>query len=94
MADDVLNKIRKSIAARVRAGFTPREWIIEDQRGLLQFDYKRPDLENIVPEITDELLCAHRREQEQWIEPTDCDRLDQAFEGMERRGLVARQHFT
>src|SRR5438270_1567281 len=36
---------------------------------------------------------AHRRQQARWPAVTDCDRLDAAFALLERRGVVARQHF-
>jgi len=37
---------------------------------------------------------AHRRQQARWPAVTDCDRLDAAFALLERRGVLARQHFT
>ncbi len=38
-------------------------------------------------------IRAHRRCQAKWPAVTDCDRLDTAFALLERRGVVARQHF-
>ena len=48
----------------------------------------RPPIERIAAELLDE----RRRLESAWTEPTDCDRLDQAFAALERDGIVAGQN--
>lgn len=40
----------------------------------------------------DERLSAYRAEQKNWPDVTDCDRLDQAFACMEKRGLITLEN--
>lgn len=51
-------------------------------------DAVRPHIERITTELMDE----RRRLETSWTEPTDCDRLDQAFAELEREGIVAGQN--
>jgi hypothetical protein len=48
----------------------------------------------VVVRVTDEMLAKHYATQETWKAPTDCDRIDAAFSALERRGILARQHFS
>ncbi|WP_417388544.1 DUF6891 domain-containing protein [Gimesia sp.] len=48
--------------------------------------------ETLVSAAIDERLAAHRAAQKNWPAVTDCDRLDQAFDRMEKRGLITIQN--
>src|SRR5262249_19629581 len=48
----------------------------------------------LVERLTREAVQEHRRQQSEWVGPTDCDRIDQAFADLESEGIVARQNFT
>ena len=47
-----------------------------------------------IERIAAELLAAHQIEQSTWNGPTDCDRLDEAFASLNKRGIIARQNFS
>jgi hypothetical protein len=91
--DDVMDELRATVRGELRMGFTPANEIVgwalgdlgEDERGRM-----RPALEHLLRVEADALL----REQARWPEVTDCDRLDRAFRALEKRGIVARQHFS
>jgi len=92
--DEALGKLQAWTQYQVKEGFDTREEIIEQAGLYAEETLERADLLRHVERLTDELMQAHRREQAQWATPTDCDRLDQAFAELERRGVVARQNFT
>ncbi|QDT94308.1 DUF6891 domain-containing protein [Gimesia algae] len=48
--------------------------------------------ETQVAAAIDARLAAHRAEQKNWPAVTDCDRLDQAFAGMKKRGLITLEN--
>jgi hypothetical protein len=54
--------------------------------------YREQELRPQVERITAELLEERRRLESAWAEPTDCDKLDWAFEELNRCGIVARQN--
>jgi hypothetical protein len=92
--DEIVAELRERIAAAVAEGFSTRGKIVDDFTELAEADYNRDDLDTVIEQLTDEAIAAHRSRQSEWTEPTDCDRLDQAFADLEERGVVARQHFT
>jgi hypothetical protein len=87
-------ELRKRIAAVVVEGFSDREDIIGQLAESAQDEYGRDDLEPLVEKLTDAALAEHHRKQAKWKGLTDNDRLDRAFEMLERAGIVARQNFT
>jgi hypothetical protein len=92
--DEILIELRERIAAAVAEGFEDRVGIISGFIEYAEEEHSRDDLAEAVEQLVDTELAAHRRRQAKWAEPTDCDRLDQAFADLEDRGVVARQHFT
>lgn len=88
------NELRRRIEAAVVQGFDERDEIIMAETEAAEDEYDRDDLEPLVTRLTDEALAAHHRKQARWKGETDCDRLDAAFEELERQGIVARQNFT
>lgn len=93
MAED-LEDLRAFIAFRVREGFESVHEIIEDAIHFSFEKYNRDDLHPEIIRLTAELIVSHRAEQAGWDEPTDCDRLDEAFAALNRQDIVARQDFS
>ena len=91
---EVIEEIRTLATKKYRAGFETDEQIIEDLCELAEYDYKRKDLQVTIEQIASELRDKHRRAQEMWATPTDCDKLDRAFANLEEQGIVARQNFA
>ena len=84
------DEIADEIRSEVRAGFEPRERIIEIFR---EEKYRRGELN--VGEITkavDDEFAKLREEQKSWPAETDCDRLDKAFNELNSAGIIALQN--
>lgn len=92
--DEILNDLRARAAEDIREGFRTRADIIENLGHVANESHGTEVEEDVIARIVDDELLAHYCRQETWTEPTDCDRLDAAFAGMEKRGVVARQNFT
>lgn len=88
-----LDDIRGYIQRAVREGFRDEDDILENACDYAADEHGNP-MRAQVKRLTKELLAAHRAEQATWATPTDCDRLDAAFDAMQRRGVVARQNFS
>lgn len=82
---------RDFVECRVREGFAGRAEIVQGVADYLAGDYDIDD--NTVQSVVDEALEVHLRDQRSWPERTDCDRLDMAFEILDRGGIVARQNY-
>jgi len=91
---NVLEEVRKFIAYRVREGFESVHDIVENARNYAYETHGRNDLQSEIKRITAELIAEHRAKQTEWESSTDCDRLNQAFESLNRQGIVARQDFS
>ncbi|HST57349.1 MAG TPA: hypothetical protein VLK84_01600, partial [Longimicrobium sp.] len=91
--DDVMDELREQVRSELRMGFAPVDEIVDTALDMVEAD--EPD--RLRP-MTEHLLRtesqANLREQAAWPAVTDCDRLDLAFDELERRGIVARQHFS
>jgi cytochrome c556 len=89
-----LANLKRAVAAQVAEGFTEADEIVmgfvEDAD---EEEYGELDEEE-VETLVDQSIRAHHRKQVRWKLPTDCDKLDAAFKALERKGVVARQHFT
>jgi hypothetical protein len=92
--NDILDQLRSEAAERIHEGFDTRADIIENLGHVACESHGVELPERDLARIVDAELLEHYATQESWTEPTDCDRLDTAFARMEKRGLVARQHFT
>ncbi len=89
-----LANLKRSVAAQVAEGFS--EWD-EIAVGFSE----NPDEEEfgelddaLIERLVFQAVRAHHVKQAKWATPTDCDKLDAAFKTLERKGIVARQHFT
>lgn len=83
-------EVHKEMDWLVRSGFYDKTDLM---RVFCEEMYAPGDLdETLVSTAIDERLAAHRASQKNWPAVTDCDRLDQAFERMEKRGLITIQN--
>jgi hypothetical protein len=94
MIDKMLTDIRQHVSYRVAEGFDSRDTIIESIFDRFGDAYPEGLLDAHAEKVTDEEFAEHYRQQATWTSPTDCDRLNQAYEKMNERGIVARQHFA
>ncbi|MGC4001436.1 MAG: hypothetical protein QM767_29845 [Anaeromyxobacter sp.] len=53
-----------------------------------------PGLEDRVRGLAEQVFDERRQEELDWPVPTDCDRLDRAFDKLEKKGVLARQDFA
>ena len=83
-------EVREHIASKIREGFNSEADIVE---GTVECFEGEAD-EKEVLQFTAELFRKHIEDQKSWPERTDCDRLDHAFSELDRRGIVARPHWT
>jgi hypothetical protein len=97
MDTEIKKKISEYIHKQVKEGFSSREDIFDDTVDMVEDEYENIDAseaeEFIEPEI-DSQFEKHYKLQETWKNPTDCDKLDEAFAAMEEQGIVGRQNFA
>lgn len=55
-------------------------------------EYAEEEVRLLAERIIPELLDRYRRLERQWDEATDCDRLDRAFDELNRQGILAQQN--
>lgn len=96
--DELSTNLREEITRRVAEGFASEDFIV-DSITEYALDNDEADLDedavrDLVARLTAESIQEHRRRQSEWVGPTDCDRLDQAFAELEMDGIVARQNFS
>ncbi|MGH7169227.1 MAG: DUF6891 domain-containing protein [Gemmataceae bacterium] len=92
MAESI-EEIRSFVAQHVAEGFDSAEEIIDSAIECFEVE-ENEELCRAIAGFTAERMAEHLRSQSQWPKPTDCDRLDWAFEELERSGIVARQNFS
>jgi hypothetical protein len=92
--DQVLEDLRSFIAYRIREGFESIHNVIENAINYAYETHGREDMRADIKHMATELLAEHQAEQASWENPTDCDRLNEAFAVLNRQGIVARQDFS
>lgn len=92
---EAVRLMRERVRQEVAAGFDPADRIAEAvAEGECVDGVDAEELEGIARRLVREALAAHYREQADWPDVTDCDRLDDAFAELEARGIVCRQNFS
>ncbi len=91
---EMLNELREFIANRMSEGFELPHEIVKDVTSFAAERYGRKDLRADIGRLIATELAAHQTEQAEWERPTDCDRLDDAFDSLNGQGIVARQNFS
>ncbi len=92
MAESV-EEIRSFVDKRVAEGFQSTEDIIDSTIECFEVQENK-ELCHEIARYTTDRMAEHLQSQRQWPATTDCDRLDWAFEELDRMGIVARQNFT
>lgn len=85
---------RDFISTLVKAGYEPREAIIQATVDVYSEDLRGVDLARDAARMADEELAAHKQREATWKSATDCDRLDHALAELEKNGIIARQNFS
>jgi hypothetical protein len=87
-------EIRSFVIRRVAEGFSSQEEIIDSALECFEVEVEDEELSSAISRFAAERMAEQLKEQATWPKPTDCDRLDWAFEELDRAGIVARQNFT
>ena len=92
-------EVRRYIRNKVAAGFLDASEVEEAAFDCFVDDFADARLEpamlrRIAGVETDKAFSERLDAQRNWPAVTDCDRLDQAFDDLDRSGIVARQNFT
>lgn len=90
----VLVDLRHYIEYALRTGFIPEDELVESAVEAFNAEAPAATLCPYALKLAGELTETFRDVQGGWPEITDCDRVDAAFEIMERSGLICRQHYT
>ena len=91
---DLEREVHETVVRRVIEGFESRDEIIAGVVDELAQEYDAVALRTAVVRLADLELAAQRERERLWTEPTDCDRLDQAFAALEKNGIIARQNYS
>lgn len=92
--DDVIDELRDMIETDVAAGFMELNDVVERAVDALDGEAHPVQLQAAASRLAEITFASHLRAQANWPAVTDCDRLDAAFNELERRGIVARQNFS
>jgi hypothetical protein len=80
------------VDSEIRMGFSPLGEIEESASDY--FENNTQAFRSKISASFGRALATFVKEQTKWPRVTDCDRLDQAFAALEKKGIVARQDFT
>jgi hypothetical protein len=89
-----LEEMRDYVRRDVAAGFLSTDAIAENASEMYAEEQDPEELLPHAERMARELAAAHWKEQETWPVVTDSDRLDAAFDELEREGIVCRQNFS
>jgi hypothetical protein len=89
-----LPELRDYVRRKVAAGFYSSAELVQMALDVFIDDASPEVLRPVVERLVAEAVEEHRSAAESWPPVTDCDRLDAAFEELNRAGIVARQDFS
>ena len=92
--EQTISKMRDYIRKDVAAGFSSTDEIRDSVVEIFSDEQDPSILLPYAKTMVHESIEAQIKEQANWQETTDCDRLDQAFEDLEQRGIVSRQNYS
>jgi hypothetical protein len=90
--DTDLEELYHYLDTQLRGGYLDPKEILTSAYDY--FDENSEWVKQKAPEIVDELVNNLYVEQAQWPEVTDCDRLDEAFSYLEKKGILCQQNFS
>lgn len=91
---DQSEKMREFIERRVGEGFDSEAEIVTEAIDYFSDGKGDVGLRFEIERLASEIFSVQGALERGWSEPTDCDRLDDAFAALERSGVIARQNFT
>ena len=77
----------------VRTGFETERYIVQSVTECME-EYRLLELDSLVESSVENEIQSLLKEQVDWSHPTDCERLDQAFDDLKSRGIIAQHHYT
>jgi hypothetical protein len=89
-----LDRMRKYIYIQVAAGFATEDKIRDIAVEVYSDEQPTAELVPYANQFVEDAVVAHRKEQADWENVTDYDRLTTAFEDLENQGIVSRQNFS
>jgi hypothetical protein len=93
--DAAVASMREAIRQDVAGGFRDVGGIADSAVEAVTEDGIEPsELVPLAEQMLRDALAEHYQAQADWPDRTDCDRLDDAFAELERRGIVCRQDFS
>src|SRR5215207_6127853 len=92
--EQTLDKMRDYVYRYSAGGFASAEEIRSSVVEIFSDEQGALELLPYAQAFVREALEAHLKEQAGWGKVTDCDRLNQAFEDLEREGIISRQNFS
>ncbi|MER5380525.1 hypothetical protein ABT040_09620 [Streptomyces sp. NPDC002688] len=94
LPEDVREEVEARIRELLRCGYDDRARLTEDAEEYLVDGDHRPVSRAQARELVDRLWTERLAEQEAWEGVTDPERLTEVFEGLDARGITARENFT
>jgi hypothetical protein len=95
LSPDDFDDLHDFVKVQVAAGYAPTDEIIDEATELFGDSTVDPTALTVATRaVLEQAMAAHRAEQTQWPDTTDCDRLDAAFAELDGAGILARQHFS
>jgi hypothetical protein len=93
---DTMVNLRRLTAIEIAGGFKSPEEILQYLCDLFEDDdgIEPQELRQALPPILETLSAEHEAAKRFWPIRTDCDRLDDAFDELNRRGIMARHDWT
>jgi hypothetical protein len=92
--DGKLLELGDSIRRDVASAFYDEDAILTHAVASFEDDFEPAVLRREAQRLLREALGEHKDAQRRWPARTDCDRLDDAFQALEKTGVIARQNFA
>lgn len=90
----IVNEMKDQIQLAITGGFDDPAHIVEYT--FSEYEHEVSDhvwLERKIKTFVNGMLLAHHLQQDNWVNATDCDRLDDAFVELDRAGIIARHNY-
>jgi hypothetical protein len=89
------DELHDFVKVQVAAGYASFDDIVDEAVEVFAGTLPDPQaLRAAAMAVTEQAISAHVRDQAEWPDTTDCDRLDAAFAELDQLGILARQHYS
>jgi len=89
------DELHDFVKVQVAAGYASLDDIVDEAVEVFAGALPDPQaLRAAAAAVTEQAISAHVRDQAEWPDTTDCDRLDAAFAELDQLGILARQHYS